>query len=59
MQGNLYSRGRLGTLDLLVVASINQLLLIFANVYSFTKSYLKKKLTVLSFPLQPNTPWFR
>jgi hypothetical protein len=39
MQGNLYRRGRLDTLDL-EVASINQLLLIFANVYSFTKKKL-------------------
>jgi hypothetical protein len=51
--GNPYCRGRLGTIYLLVLTSLNKLLLIL-KTFTFlqVKATLMRKLTVLSLPLQ-------
>jgi hypothetical protein len=54
VQGTLTERKRLGTVDLLVLISLDQVILILANViFSFTKqATLMRRSTVVSLPVQ-------
>jgi hypothetical protein len=56
--GNPYWRGRLSTVDLLVLTSLNNMVLIMKILFTFVtkQAILERRSTVLSLPLQLGFP---